>query len=106
MTEPKAGDRVRVSYEATYEESETDSVKVRDGEGRAHFYYPRANVTIEVIEPAYEPGEVYQDANGLKYLRLKGRNLTWRPIDASSIRWADVGHDYPRRPLRKLVPEE
>lgn len=49
-------------------------------------------------EPAYEPGEAYQDQRGHIYLR----SSTGDWVDYSGVRH---GGSFPLRPLRRLVPE-
>lgn len=105
--EPKDGDKVRVSFEVTYRRYTPNGVhsltrvdgtplylRERDGE----------NLTFEVLEPEYIPGEVYVAADGTKYLRLRGPSMTWRPLTVT-FKSCDVGEQYPTRPLTKLVPE-
>ena len=66
-------------------------------------------MNVEVIEPEYEVGEVYQGPNGSKFLRLPGSE--WRPIALAgatrgiAFPYTNVDDAYPERPLVKLVPE-
>jgi len=113
MTEPKIGDRVKVEYEGIVRRvtssftvpggDELVRIELSDGSSRT----TRASL-VTVIEPIYVPGEVYQAADGLKWLRLRGPNILWRPLDTNRFlpRQQDVGHDFPKRPLVKLVPEK
>ena len=58
-------------------------------------------VTVEVVsppEPEYEVGAVYQDAVGKVWYRM---DRHWRNV-ATGIAFA---HEYPARPLVRLVPE-
>jgi hypothetical protein len=53
-------------------------------------------------EPEYEPGEVYEDADGDRFIRSRteGIDYPWRSFGGDRFR-----NHYPTRPLRKLVPE-
>lgn len=99
----RSGDKVRITLEGVvswdsslrcYQTVRSDNYK---------WQVPlSAVVEAELIEPAYTPGEVYQSPGGKKWLRLKGPGNCWRPLEGPAI---DVGHDYPARPLVRLVPE-
>jgi hypothetical protein len=54
---------------------------------------------IAAREPAYETGQVYLDADGVNFLRVGD---DWYRFASESL----VAHAWPRRPLRKLVPED
>lgn len=51
-------------------------------------------------EPEYEPGQFYQDATGRVFFRVLGDGKGWSLMpDGATYR-----HEYPQRPLRRLVP--
>lgn len=52
-------------------------------------------------EPEYERGHFYEDALGRVFFRLLGDGDGW----SSAPEGTPYPGDYPRRPLRKLVPE-
>jgi hypothetical protein len=56
-------------------------------------------------EPEYEPGQIYEDIVGARYLCWYGRPLLqWvRIFPDGAVQ--ECHHDAPVRPLRKLVPE-
>jgi len=107
MTEFKKGDRVRLTFTGEYLEETPSVIAVTGADGNPR-WFARATVEVELIEPIYVPGEVYQAADGLMWLRLRGPNIVWRPLDTNRFlpRQQDVGHDFPKRPLVKLVPEK
>lgn len=75
-------------------------VRVKDALGTVHLIWGYSR-NIETIEPEYEPGEHYIDANGNVYKRvLIGRG--WWIAGSTRL----VAHAEPTRPLRKLVPAE
>jgi hypothetical protein len=51
-------------------------------------------------EPAYEINHVFRDSDGVPYCRLSGNQ--WRSCYSGVV----VDHDYPKRPLRRLVPDD
>ena len=56
-------------------------------------------------EPEYEPGEIYEDASGHRYLRKPyATDLPWLLIGGAGLVVERV-EGVPVRPLRKLVPE-
>lgn len=52
-------------------------------------------------EPEYERGQFYQDATGTVFFRVLGCGDGWSTMPEGK----PYPHDYPRRPLRRLVPE-
>jgi hypothetical protein len=52
-------------------------------------------------EPEYERGHFYEDALGRVFFRLLGDGKGW----SSAPEGTPYPGDYPRRPLRRLVPE-
>ena len=102
MTDFKICDRVKVEFE-TRVGSPSPAHKGRsttDDEGRT-FFLPDKYLTL--IEPEYEAGEMYVDADGDYFCYL--------PEWDEDMPWYAVGHDIGYRdsalprPLRKLVPE-
>lgn len=96
---PKTGDRVKVEYEGVVDYASKTGrrlVTLKREDGRTIAISPQF---VTVIEPAYVTGKMYVDANGTFYLRRAGG---WILAVAGEHRH----HDFPVRPLRKLVPEE
>jgi hypothetical protein len=61
--------------------------------------------TEEAPETEYEPGEIYEDARGFRYLRMPaGSPLSWLLIHRAGDAIGRL-EDVPERPLRKMVPE-
>lgn len=54
-------------------------------------------------EPEYERGQFYRDANGTTFFCLRGEGK--RPSFSTMPEGKTYPHEYPKRPLRKLVPE-
>jgi hypothetical protein len=105
MANPKPGDRVRVTFEGRCTDAEDGYLDLKFADGGLSTFRT-THASIEVIEPEYIPGEIYQAADGRKYLRLAGRNLAWRDVSFTGWKSADVGHNFPERPLVRLVPEK
>lgn len=103
MSTPAVGDRVKVSYEGTYERKTNGDHFVRGPDNRQHFYKRDQGVTIEVIEPEYTPGHFYRDAHGELYLRVP--DLTghpWRFIDRQGGFMQPRTEGFPHKPLADL----
>jgi hypothetical protein len=97
--EPQAGDRVRVEYEGTVVRKSigrSDYLNVKAPDGT--IYCPHKEL-VTVIEPEYEVDAIYQDATGVRFRRNKG---DWFKVEGHGVY---CGDDTPKRPLRKLVPE-
>lgn len=105
MSEIKKGDRIEVRYTAVVEKLRSnrnpDLLLVRRESDGKFVYAHRDYATV--IEPAYEVGQVYDSATGTSYYRLSRSNgdTSWRDVRSGVVRH----HDFPVRPLRKLVPE-
>lgn len=78
---------------------------VRTGNGNSYFPELARNIFEHVKahrEPEHEPGAVVEDACGDVFRRMEDQNE--RPwLGFSGTFWAE---DHPKRPLRKLVPED
>jgi hypothetical protein len=99
MTAPKIGDEVKVEYKAkvlgTTVTYTGDLLRLRREDGKTIAVNAKY---ATVIEPEYETATVYLDANNIFYLRGHG---FWIFCADGTER----GHNFPKRPLRKLVPE-
>jgi hypothetical protein len=102
MSDYKIGDRVRYEFEGEiidipdYE----DRVVVKSDGGVGVRVNPSR---LTRVEPEYEKGAVYIDAEGLIFYRflVPLAGAPWRDVKAGGVRF----EHYPTRPLRKLVPE-
>jgi hypothetical protein len=114
-SEPKSGDRVRITFEATWASGPTGETRpfsagfiqppdVPDG---ARWLVPK-NATIEVRpEPVYENddateyrlGDYVLDARGVSYLRVQDRLFVWY----SHVAKDTFTEDAPQRPLTLLA---
>lgn len=101
MTAPKVGDKVKVEYEGvvvsgnnSFSSACGDLLRIRRDDRTVTIYAEY----VTVIEPAYEIGVMYQDANSIFYLRGDGFWVFAATGDQRE-------HDFPKRPLTKLVPE-
>jgi hypothetical protein len=99
------GDRVRVTYEGTVKSRPwpipgggSTGINVSTSQDTHAVYPDHEAYTVEKIEPEYETATVYLDANNIFYLRGHG---FWIFCADGTER----GHNFPKRPLRKLVPE-
>jgi len=54
-------------------------------------------------EPEYEPGEIYEDAAGHRYMRVGVAALPWLLVGKDGLVISRV-EGVPARPLRRLVP--
>lgn len=103
MSELKKGDKVRVEFEGTVVNVHSDwpdtwNVLV-EAPGGIGTYVRSEHVTLsEPAEPEYETCALYIDAKGKVFART---DTGWRFVNGT-IR---LSHGYPKRPLRKLVPE-
>lgn len=66
-----------------------------------------------VTEEEYEPGEIYEDARGFRYLRVQAGSLPRLPVSGTPLPWLFLDRSgdavgrlegIPQRPLRKMVP--
>jgi hypothetical protein len=108
----KAGDRIRVTIahegtvKRTYDAPES-IVEFTDGRRIYLDGVMGVTPTVEVIEPDYEVGQVYIDADGDVFYRFSKVGSAsactgaWREMSTGLVR----SEHYPERPLRKLVPE-
>lgn len=109
LSELKPGTKVRVTYEGVV----APTVATVLGKpalcvvssGVTHYYSPdgEAGLMVELIEPDYEMGAVYQDAEGDVYvydLEGSGHKVWYTAGIGCSIPFAQ-----PVRPLTRLVPE-
>ena len=55
-------------------------------------------------EPEYEPGEIYEDAEEVRYLRLGSESFPWLLLGRNGVPVPNLA-GAPATPLRKLVPE-
>jgi hypothetical protein len=62
----------------------------------------------------YEPGEIYEDARGFRYLRVLTDSLPRLPVSGTPLPWLYLDRSgdavgrlegIPQRPLTKMVPE-
>ena len=108
MTDCKVGDRVRATWtkEGVVKriiDTPECCIEFEDG---IHVYphsYHGAPMTIEVLEPEYEAGAMYVDADGdfFAYCPANDKDHPW----LSPGTGIGYGPKFPSRPLRKLVPE-
>lgn len=98
LADIKEGDRVRVTYEGTVDHV-IGHGKVLGFAGGAYLSVEGAD-TVEILEPEYQAGRVYEDAKGVFYYKMASCDR-WRYVYNGEL----VSLDTPKRPLRKLVPE-
>ena len=106
MAEYKAGDRVRVTQtlEGVISEVDHNVIYLIDGKGILLGVVLGDAWAVEVLEPEYEKGAMYVDADG-------GFYAYWPNERGDETPWAEPGSHHhlrlgvPMRPLRKLVPE-
>lgn len=104
--QPKKGDRVEVVLRGKVRhvhDSGAFQVGASELSERTNLMYPDAEHVVSIeklpdLEPEYIPGEVYEDAGGVLFLRLTEGQ--WM-----SFAGKNYPHDYPARPLVRLVPE-
>ena len=101
----KAGDRVCVQFDGTVRndvsEHEAPRVMVESGlDGDRYTRYSLPVSAVKLIEPTYQVGALYMDADGGVFMRISASAFPWRDFHGGAF--AD---GYPPRPLRKLVPE-
>lgn len=106
------GDRIRVSDVGTVERVSPLTrgpgyrLTVKRSNGRTGYVYIRPNMTttVEVVEPAFVDGGVYQDANAKVWRYVHKINF----MDHDEGHWQKFGHtghyslDTPARPLTRL----
>lgn len=101
----RKGDRVRVEFEAVVTEpvDEDDDVRLQGDATTQYGSWVKASA-LTLVEPEYEEGEMYVDADGdfFYYSRALGtEGAPWfAPGDQDGHR-----RTFPTAPLRKLVPE-
>lgn len=100
----EVGGYYRVTYEGKVTATGGNIIDVDTGERVQGFVLPDRNVKIEPVdppEPQYEEGEVYEDAEGDRFVyQPHFAPDTWLMLRKDGI---SIGG--PVHPLRKLVPE-
>jgi hypothetical protein len=102
MTTFKKGDRVKVEFEAVYKEPYGELSAWLDVGAGSNYLVPLRSLTL--VEPEYEEGEMYVDAEGHYFAYFSGANHLYPWFAPGSMRGRAPG--YPKRPLTKLVAEE
>jgi hypothetical protein len=103
MTEYEKGTRLRVIVEGVYQGLNPYSSGLHSLSNELGGVPHMINLDyaqVQSLEPAYEVGQAYIDADNRVFIRG----------DDSALPWVDEAGDwesdhYPSRPLRKLVPE-
>jgi hypothetical protein len=104
----KYGQRLRVTFEAEFVQVTPSYVRLKWADGKAESSYLMAldqgNLTIDVIEPEYVDGAMYQDRNGYPYM-FSAPGLTHGP--EWYVPGVEIPYDFttPARPLTRLVPQ-
>lgn len=91
MTEPKRGDRVRVTYEAIYENAAGEGAHWLSAGDRAPLVPPGA--TIEVIKPEVEEPTAFGgvvEVDGNHWVRADDDSEPWRDQDGDWASWAEL----------------
>lgn len=102
MPEYSEGDRVRVTIEGTVRNLDSDGCfTLVDRNGSCNAFFPRGDGSrVEALDPEYEVGAVYVDADRDVFVRRADDDYPWRDQHGDTF-----SESYPARPLRKLVPE-
>lgn len=110
MSRMKHGDRVRVNFEGTVKITDGNWVYVMDEYELQHKLWdpeikpshPGKRV-FTPAEPEYYRGDVYKDAGGVMWYRLRfpSPGLPWRGVGDGE----KYQEDRPDRPLTRMVPE-
>lgn len=106
MPDFKIGDRIKVSFEGEVHSVDSAGnvfVKSQD-DYTQRFYAPSAStghITVEVIEPEYEHGAIYMDADGDVFRWTATDNFPWKSFAGDRF-----PRDYPTKPIQKMVPEK
>ena len=99
----KPGDKVRITLEGVLTHQNDKYLALRMPSGMWSYFRKELDdfVAVEKVEPEAEGGCVYEDAAGDLYYRMSTTSQ-WRYVYNGQL----MDHDFPKRPLRKLVPEE
>jgi len=110
LSDLRPGQKVRVTYEGIMQDDGfcnrgEIAVEASDGAVADYHYHVFSKAQVELVEPEYVCGAVYQDADGDLWVldqgfRADGDPAWFSPGDSSAYDF-----DRPVRPLTRMVPE-